>query len=296
MWNGLILFCFFYQLKREHSLNPLPEKHQKAAQVSFLPKHATALRDPKEQIPREFIPASKKLESRVRPQPRAISTTQNEARSPHQSETQLDNNSLNHSPVKEESTQTPRTPETKGIRSTAAPDITHGQAATSDKPSHVTGADFMNAFRKSVHQDRQQSRPRTKTGSQAGSSGASTLPEHVQAHLDELQFDDYRRKLRRAIIKATRLFKKYVRTPNDLNSQTRCAVTLDKQGKIKNFPLLEKTGIDDIDDAIIELIKSIDFPPLPARLGVEELPFTCQIRLHLPEGGHMLQLEYYDRD
>lgn len=123
-----------------------------------------------------------------------------------------------------------------------------------------------------------------------GSGGTSGGQAHVQERLKEWGQADYHGKVARALIKAAKIHKKYVRTPIDLNVKLYISLTLDKAGKVKNIDSIEKVGIDDIDQFIKEFFLVTDFPPIPNRFNVDEFSHRLTISLLLSEGGHSLQL------
>lgn len=168
----------------------------------------------------------------------------------------------------------------------AVDETAHGPGGRGN--ARPSGAAFMGAFRHSIETEKWEAAGGTPT------SGGGSVPAHIQERVGEWQAADYITKIRKAVAKALRLYKKYVRTPIALNFEGRYTLLLDEKGKIKQLEHHEKTMVDDIDEAIDDFFNSIDFPPIPARLNMKEWPFRCTVKLKLPEGGHVFKLESYD--
>ncbi len=151
----------------------------------------------------------------------------------------------------------------------------------------------MGAFRQSVHAEAAQRSASTNNGGggTGSGSGATGGPAHVQQRVQEWGRAHYNEKVWRALVRAAKIHKKYVRTPTAVNVKLPITVLLDKKGAVKNILSLEKVGIDDIDDFIKEFFLTTDFPPIPQRIDENEIPHQVTISIRMAEGGHYLQLE-----
>ncbi len=164
-------------------------------------------------------------------------------------------------------------------RSIQAPDH-----STSQRKS-LSGAAFMNAFRRSVQTEQLAMRPSATRSTEYGYA-----PQHVQERAKEWHQASYLERIRRAIAAAARRHKKYVRVPTALKTRLYFTLTVDSHGMLKDIPKREASGMDDIDDYISDFFKNIDFPPIPERFKLKEFPVKLTIQLTLAEGGHHLQL------
>ena len=161
----------------------------------------------------------------------------------------------------------------------------------SSRGGKISGAAFMGAFRRSMYNDKAaRSSSATSRGGSGSGTGSGSMPEHVQDRLNEWQWSHYHEKVWKALVKACRIHRKYVRAPVDMQTKINVTLILDKKGKVKNILDIEKVGIDDIDDFIREFFLAADFPEIPKRLPEEEVSKRITISLHMVEGGHYLQL------
>ncbi|MBA3751751.1 hypothetical protein H0X06_03065 [Candidatus Dependentiae bacterium] len=149
--------------------------------------------------------------------------------------------------------------------------------------SGITGAALVHAFRGSYHADRR--------GSSEQSQSASTVPEHVARRMEEWNYYSYKEKIGPALIKAERMHKKYIKTDTPIYKKLSFRLSIDEQGTMTAQPLQELTGIDEIDQYIIQLFSLVDLPPIPKRFKLRKLDtYTYTIEVILPPGGGFVHI------
>ncbi len=279
----LLLLVALYALRMHNQhIEPMqaPAPQQKAAKVSF---HSPSPERPHTQAPSPTVPVTAPHKSPAPIPP----SDQRKGQTPQQIKS--------ITPVPSTSTATD-SPQHAGIGPQKAikPEPRSVQASESSQraPAHPTdqrkslsGAAFMNAFRRSVQTEQLAIRPSATQSTEYGHA-----PQHVQERAKEWQQASYLERIRRAIVAAARRHKKYVRVPAALKTRLYFTLTVDSHGVLKDIPKREASGMDDIDDYISDFFKNIDFPPIPARFKLKEFPVKLTIQLTLAEGGHHLQL------
>ena len=146
---------------------------------------------------------------------------------------------------------------------------------SSTKPE-ISGAAFMQAFAQAAYEDH---------AAKAAFSG----PAHVQERVEEWQYAHYREKIAQALIKASRMHRKFIHNPITIKTALPVTLIINEQGIPK--PRFHKmTGVDEVDTFLHEFFQVADFPPLPSRFKLKEFPIQITIHLTMAPGGYYLQL------
>jgi hypothetical protein len=149
------------------------------------------------------------------------------------------------------------------------------------KTKRISGKAFMNAFKRAVQTERFEEEQRTQT--------IPGIPPDIQHRLSSWGMYDYRQKVHKAFAKATLFNSRFVRLDEDFNKTITVKVPILKNGKLGDVSTLKITGIKDIDDTILKVLKDADFPPIPNRFGLDMFYEDIEIHVNLPKGSNFGQ-------
>ena len=145
--------------------------------------------------------------------------------------------------------------------------------------SSISSAAFMNAFKQSVQTERQ-----ATVAGPSGHGSQSGIPQHVQERLDEWLYMNYKERAAKAIAKASHFQSKYIIPEKTFEKTIAIEIVIEKNGTLGPMP--EKlSGIPEVDEFLLRIFKSADFPPIPARFNKNRFMLPFPLHISLTRGG-----------
>lgn len=108
----------------------------------------------------------------------------------------------------------------------------------------------------------------------------------------ELQTMSYRQKIDQAIYSAA--FRNgNLYSDANIDQQIQATITIDRDGKIINFIMEDKTISSKVNDYIKRVVYSANFPPLPKHLNIDSWSYTWRPYVRIKKGMNNLRYEYH---
>jgi hypothetical protein len=151
-------------------------------------------------------------------------------------------------------------------------------------PSHTVSREaFMRAFNSAVHQG--------QTGHATQSSPEELkVPSHVKERLKEWGEYHYREKLYNALRRASKFAATTMHHERSLEKMVQITITIKKDGTLGILSTQKLSGIKEVDEHLLKVLHSADFPPIPDRFGIDTFVFTLPIRISLKAGSGIYRL------
>ena len=151
-------------------------------------------------------------------------------------------------------------------------------------PKKVTPQAFMQAFRAAIRAERRE------TQGVSPQSDKNLGPRHVQERMKEWGQHHYRQRIITALRKASRLRSRKMHNNRSINKTVLLRIPITKQGTLGDMTKYPLSGIPEIDQYVLEILRSADFPPIPQRYNTDKFLFEVPMRISLKQGTGMYNL------
>ncbi len=122
------------------------------------------------------------------------------------------------------------------------------------------------------------------------SQDAYSGPAHVQERLQEWGQHHYKEKLFKALRKASVHTSTHIYNERSLKKRILITITITKDGMLGKINKNDLSGIQEVDNHIIRILESADFPPIPDRYGTDSFVFSLPIEINLQPGSGAYRL------
>jgi len=142
---------------------------------------------------------------------------------------------------------------------------------------------FMQAFSSAIQQGNGYPRAKSSQDAYAG-------PTHVQERLQEWGQHHYKEKLFKALRQASVHTSTHMYNERSLRKRISITITITKDGMLGKINKNDLSGIQEVDNHIIRILESADFPPIPDRYGTDSFVFSLPIEINLQPGSGAYRL------
>lgn len=149
--------------------------------------------------------------------------------------------------------------------------------------STVSREAFMKAFTSAIQ--KVPVGPSTQS-SQEGFKG----PTHVKERLKEWGQYHYKEKLYGALRRASKFAATTMHHERSLEKMAQITITIKKDGTLGILSKQQLSGIKEVDEHLLKVLQTADFPPIPDRYGTDTFVFTLPIRISLQAGSGVYRL------
>jgi hypothetical protein len=122
-------------------------------------------------------------------------------------------------------------------------------------------------------------------------TGNGRYGAHVQGQLQEFKQVSYRQKVFQAIQDSSLSSKKVIiRAP--INRLIQLLVVIDKKGRLVKSVFSKTTGDAIVDNHIMHIVRTAQYPPIPPKLEQEQYTLTLQASVNVPAGEAVMRFHY----
>ena len=141
----------------------------------------------------------------------------------------------------------------------------------------ITPSQFMAAFHQAV---------RLENGERAENDGSehSNLPFHVKKRIEEWGQISYRQRIAEAFLRAGNHISRTISSPETFNKVLYLSIPINKNGSLGDISSHTFSGIPDLDQYMVKVLKTADFPPIPDRFNTDIFLLTLPITISLKPG------------
>ena len=157
------------------------------------------------------------------------------------------------------------------------------EAENTSGSGSISPGSFMQAFQAVVKAER------NGTYANEGVEG-SQIPLHVKESLQKWGEVSYKQRIIEGLLAADKRLARHIKSDRTLKKRVQVTVTIKKDGSLGDIIYHQISGIPEIDRYLKDLIKSIDFAPIPDRFNVSSYPFFFTIAFTLYEGTNYIRL------